>query len=436
MPNTLGLLKTTDVIAFAQNYGIRRNYATEQLFPATKTANIEAEMYRLQQNGDLPTLAKVHALDTEAAIGTRPGLEKINIEKFYVKEKINQSEKTKAMKNHGADESGLISYVYDDMNNLGNAVLARIEKMRTDLLTTGTIPIVENGLNFTIDYGVPVGNKVSADWGDPEHDILGDIQAWVTIAKDGGAVPTRVLTSDKVVSYMQKNKAIQTAINSANGVGTFVSVAQVKTLMMNMFGLTIFTDEDKYASVSVSAGVETRTQQRFFADNKFVILGGVTGKGLFGVTPEEDAYGIGWEKRMNMFLAFAQWETPDPITLWTKAAGMYVPVLANPNGHVIADISFSGEERLDTLTVTSSAGTATGDTAITVSPSAASGNTYRYKVATDAKLPNYKQVLNTWSVWDGTSDITAATGKEICIAEVNGANQALKAGIATVTAKA
>lgn len=88
MPNTLGLLKTADVIAFAQNYGIRRNYVTEQLFPATKTPNLEAEIYRLQQNGDLPTLAKVHALDTEAAIGTRPGLEKLNIESFMLRRNL------------------------------------------------------------------------------------------------------------------------------------------------------------------------------------------------------------------------------------------------------------------------------------------------------------------------------------------------------------
>ena len=51
------------------------------------------------------------------------------------------------------------------------------------------------------------------------------------------------------------------------------------------------------------------------------------------------------------------------------------------------------------------------------------------------KLPAYNQNLRTWSTWDGTSEITATTGKEICIAEVDADYRAVKAGIATVTSK-
>ena len=87
-------------------------------------------------------------------------------------------------------------------------------------------------------------------------------------------------------------------------------------------------------------------------------------------------------------------------------------------------------------TRSSAAGTAVGDTAITVSPALTSGNSYKYKVATDVTFPTYGQNLRSWTTWDGTSDITAATGKEICVAEVDGDYKAVKAGITTVTAKA
>ena len=435
MPNILGSIEAKDLISFGQNYGVKRNYVGERLFPAVKTPNIEAEMYRLGSLGQLPTLAKVHALDTEAAIGVRPTFEKINVEKFLIKEKLNQSEKTRLMVNHGVDKSGLVKYVYDDLNTLGNAVLARAEKMRTDLLTTGTIILNENGLNYSVDYGVPATNKVSADWGSPEHDILSDIQSWVDIASGNGAMVTNVTTSRKVVRYMQKNKYVQAAIRSALGIGTYVDEAQLNALLQRMFGFTVSVDEDMYATTSVSSGVVSRSQARFFAEDKFVMHTASAGRSLFGITPEEEAYGLGWDKAASMYLTFAQWETSDPVALWSKASTMLVPILENPDGLVIATIGFTGEASLDSLAVTSIAGTASGDTKITVSPSAASGNTYRYKVATDAKLPNYGQVLNTWSVWDGSSDITAATGKEICIAEVNGSLQAIKAGIATVTAK-
>ena len=92
---------------------------------------------------------------------------------------------------------------------------------------------------------------------------------------------------------------------------------------------------------------------------------------------------------------------------------------------------------LGTLTVTSEAGTAVGDTAITVTQSLSTGNSYKYKVATTAPTVTYGQVLGSgWTAWNGTDDITAATGKGITIAEVDGNNRAQAAGSATVTAKA
>lgn len=94
---------------------------------------------------------------------------------------------------------------------------------------------------------------------------------------------------------------------------------------------------------------------------------------------------------------------------------------------------------LGSISVSSSAGTASGDTAITVSGyTQPSDETYKYKVAdTTAPTVKYGQKLTTgWTAWDGTSDITAATGKKITIASVDGNNRAQAAGNATVTAHA
>lgn len=91
---------------------------------------------------------------------------------------------------------------------------------------------------------------------------------------------------------------------------------------------------------------------------------------------------------------------------------------------------------LGTLTVSSSAGTASGDTAITITESKGSGNSYVYKVGTAAADVAYGQVCKSgWTAWDGTSDITAATGKTITIVEIDGNKRAQAAGSATVTAK-
>jgi hypothetical protein len=94
---------------------------------------------------------------------------------------------------------------------------------------------------------------------------------------------------------------------------------------------------------------------------------------------------------------------------------------------------------LGALTVTSAAGTNTGTTKITVSPVLTSGDSYMYKTASSVSLPLLGDICNTaagYTAWDGTADITATTGNNIVIVEVDSSFKAIKAGKATVTAKA
>lgn len=93
-------------------------------------------------------------------------------------------------------------------------------------------------------------------------------------------------------------------------------------------------------------------------------------------------------------------------------------------------------QTLGSLTVTSQAGTATGDTKITITETKGASNVYKYKVDTTETNVTYGQNVRTWTAWDGTSDITAQTGKKITIVEANPQYRALKVGSATVTAHA
>lgn len=95
-----------------------------------------------------------------------------------------------------------------------------------------------------------------------------------------------------------------------------------------------------------------------------------------------------------------------------------------------------GAQTLGTLTVTSAAGTSSGNTKITVSPAKANaGNVYKYKVGSSAETVTYGQNVKTWTAWDGTSDITAESNQKITVVEASSDYKALKAGNATVTAK-
>ena len=94
-------------------------------------------------------------------------------------------------------------------------------------------------------------------------------------------------------------------------------------------------------------------------------------------------------------------------------------------------------DSLTELTVLSAAGTAQGDTALTVTGyTLKSGDSWAYKVGDAAATVQPGEVVDGWTAWDGEDDITAATGKKLALVALNDAGQAIAYGSCTVTAKA
>ena len=100
-------------------------------------------------------------------------------------------------------------------------------------------------------------------------------------------------------------------------------------------------------------------------------------------------------------------------------------------------IFYVTDASLKTLNVTSEEGTSNGKTKITVTPALTSGNSYKYKAAANPTMPGYDAVCTSgYTAWNGTDEITATTGQKIVIVEVDSANKAKKAGIATIASMA
>lgn len=107
---------------------------------------------------------------------------------------------------------------------------------------------------------------------------------------------------------------------------------------------------------------------------------------------------------------------------------------------IVKDEAFAkleaGESKLEKLTITSAAGTASGKTKLTVTPAKTGSNTYKYKVSEEEIQVAYGQNVKTWSVWDGTAEISAESGKNIAVVECDAEYKAVKAGTAVVVSKA
>ena len=235
--NVLDAISVEERLNFAQNFAVARPTVLDTIFPDIKTQHFKAEYYRLMQGQNLPTPAFVHALDTEAHIGTRPTFEKVLTEKLFIKEKINQSEQIQMYITNGVpDDDGLIKWVFDDMGRLSDSVVTRTKIAKGNLMSTGIMKIKENNLDMTIDFGIPAEQKINfGDWSDPEYDIFSDIQKAVKILKDQGKIANRMLTSDTQVQRMRKNKSMQIAIYGSTNVGKLVTMAELQRMLQEEF---------------------------------------------------------------------------------------------------------------------------------------------------------------------------------------------------------
>ena len=431
----LSAVTDKDRLDFSQNFNIVRNYQGDAEFPDIKTQFFEAEYLRLADALQLPMAAMVHAPDTEAHTGTRPTAEKVTIEKLLIKEKINQSERVQLLKSRGvAEAQPLLNYIFNDAGRLAENVKTRTEVAKMEVIGTGKMTIKENNLDFAVDYGVPTDNNFTLNWDDPAHDILGDIQGMIDYAHSIGKNPTRAKTSSAVLMKMRKNTGIQKVIGGIYMQGVMPTLTQINALMMEDYQFTITVNDAVYAYEGADG---TKNSARYFDRNTFALytvgVNGAIGTGLWGPTIEEESYGPWTAKSAKQFITITQWATPDPVATWTKASGLFIPILPDPKGLLIAKVS---SDALGTLTVTSVAGGTTGATKITASPALTSGNSYKYKVAANPTMPVFDQLISQgYTAWDGSADITATTGNKIVIVEVNANGHAVKAGMATVTAK-
>lgn len=335
--NVLETITEEERLNFSQSFDVKRPGILGTIFPDTKTQYLKAEYYRLMAGQRLPEVAFVHALDTEAEIGSRPGFEKVLTEKLFIKRKINQSERLQqAIENGVPDDNNLKKFVFDDAANLFEGVVARANVMKGQFLSTGIVKIKENHVDMSIDYGVTSDAKVTlTDWSKPDADIMGDIQKMVAIAEDNGYVVNKTLTSLKMINYMRNNTAMQTAILGAAN-KRLLTKQELTNLLMQEYGITIDRCDEKYRYRKADGTLKTG---RYFKEDVFTLYeanaNGSFGSGLWGVTPEELEYRQFIQEENRSFVTLSMWATQDPVAVWTKASGMFIPVAPKANGGIV-----------------------------------------------------------------------------------------------------
>ena len=332
----LSLITNEQLAEFASAYDYKKNFMGDKLFPSRKTNNLKVTIRKIVENGNLPVMAQVHALDAEARIGDRPNFDEIKLEKVLIKEKLPLGERIAEYLGSNATKGDVVDFIFDDANSLISRNLTRAEVAKMELLATGKVTYKENNIRNTVDYGVPSANTSFSfsNWNTAATDILADVQSVISAAEGKGYKVVRAITSSTVLGYMLKNTAIK------NYWATSVvplTKDRLLTWLNDNFGIEFVVNDDLY-----KLSATTSSTKRFYPANKitFLTTRGVVGASIYGVTPEErQELSTDYSVRENMFVTLTRWKEPDPATVWMKGSSVYVPVLADPNGLFIATVS-------------------------------------------------------------------------------------------------
>jgi hypothetical protein len=120
-----------------------------------------------------------------------------------------------------------------------------------------------------------------------------------------------------------------------------------------------------------------------------------------------------------------------------KGEGFVIINIANSTATTVETFAKDyANTELGALGVTSVAGTASGDTLITVTGAEVSGTTLGYKVAGKAAAVKSGDSNTGYTTFTTPDDITAVTGKVVTIVEFDANGRAIKVGSASVVAKA
>lgn len=322
MANILELFTQKVILDYTRN----RQYPTfvgDALMPSTKIESLEFDI--LANGSKIPTVASIHAFDTEAEIGSREGSASAQ-ELGFIKRKMQLKEKDLiGLRNPRtpAEQAYLEKNVYNDIDSLVNGVLARVEVMRMDVIANGKINIDENGLQTTVDYHVPAEHQKTlsgaALWTDPTSSPIDDMQSW---ANEMDERPTRSLTSGTIAAALLKHPEIRELFKTAGVLPTMGNLNEILT----SFGLPkIVTYDSKYRKQLADGAYK---KMRFFPEHKFVMFGSETlGQTIYGPTPEESRLLAGGSKDTKVGNVFAtMYESGlDPVATWTKACATAMP---------------------------------------------------------------------------------------------------------------
>lgn len=333
--NVFELLKADNLKAIWEQNENRNIYVGEAFFPNTRQKGLKFSFIRGKQG--LPVALVSANWNTNVLYRDRIGVETLNGNLPFFKEAYKIDEETRQELLSVRDEyrEPIINKIFDDEVELLDGADVTAERMRMQVLSTGTITITENGVNKQYDYGFDVSKQLktlsklwSASDADPIKNIMDEIDNYETVT---GKKANIAIMDRSVFKLIHKNANVLAYFANLSTPNLYPSAEQVLSFVEAQTGLRFILTEAQYLEARDFGG----TPVKFYPADRFTLLSEVNlGQTVYGTTPEEADLLSGSSKASSVAVtskgvAITTWNEVDPVNVNTKVSEVCLPTCPN-----------------------------------------------------------------------------------------------------------
>ncbi|MCM3131894.1 major capsid protein [Paenibacillus polysaccharolyticus] len=347
MPTIFDLVKAEEIASYYQETNSNRiPYLGETLFPPDKKQGLDLSW--IKGAGGLPVSLMPSAFDAKATIRDRIGLDRVETEMPFFREGMNIGEKERQElfklldTNNSNYYQPLITRIYDDRATLVSGAQVVPERMRMQLLSTGTISIVANRQNYTYDYKFNPNHKETLlgddRWSQPDSTPVQDIQRWLDLIEDEtGTRPTSAIMTRKTFNYLMVNASIRLDMNPIGGTNIILTDSMLRQYIQAKLGVNIAVYNKQYKD-------ESGASRLFFPDDVVTFIPeGNLGTTWYGTTPEEaDLQSGATDAQVSIVetgVAITTIKEPHPVNVNTIVSEIVLPSFENMDNIFIATVN-------------------------------------------------------------------------------------------------
>lgn len=155
----------------------------------------------------------------------------------------------------------------------------RLEWLRWQTAINGKIVVTDNGVNFTVTYGIPDENRIdlsgdsARNWKASTSDPQSDIDAWLKLFRGSGANGKTLYFNSDTAGVMAQNQKIRDLLKQCNYAGMLSASNITKALKMLFPKLDFVVYDGGYLA-------EDKSFKMFIPDGVLVMMGEYVGEKL------------------------------------------------------------------------------------------------------------------------------------------------------------